>query len=172
MKLFILTLKSVTFKTQFSKHQFYTHRSPLNPACFPSNSRFPSDSLFHLFQEKPQLTINHNFHLTHHTHSFSPNHITFTLIPLNHTSQYIIKEMTKIPFTLQNDLHILNSNPFSFLTNSNAFLELIFTLKHMEITKLPLTPLISILAELCTNHIQFLFFHFLHSNHSNLMPYN
>ena len=41
----------------------------------------------------------------------------------------------------------------------------------MEITKLPLTPLISILAELCTNHIQFLFFHFLHSNHSNLMPY-
>ena len=28
-------------------------------------------------------------------------------------------------------------------------------LKHMEITKLPLTPLISILAELCTNHIPF-----------------
>ena len=70
--------------------------------------------------------------------------------------------MTKIPFTLQNDLNTFNSNPF---------LELIFTLKHMEITKIPLTPLISLLGQNMHKPYSILLFHFLHSNHSILRPY-
>ena len=70
--------------------------------------------------------------------------------------------MTKIPFTLQNDLNTLNSNPF---------LELIFTLKHMEITKIPLTPLISLFGQNMHKPYSILFFHFLHSNHFILRPY-
>ena len=112
IKLFILTSKSFTFKTQFAKHHFYTHSSPLKLARFSSNSRFPSDSPFHIFQEKPQLTINHNFHLIHHTHSFHPttshslkSHVTIEKKKHN-------QGKTKLPFSLQNDLNAINSNPF------------------------------------------------------------
>ena len=41
----------------------------------------------------------------------------------------------------------------------------------MEITKLPLTPLISLFGRNMHKPYSILFFHFLHSNHSNLMPY-
>ena len=44
-------------------------------------------------------------------------------------------------------------------------------LKHMEITKLPLTPLISLFGRNMHKPYSILFFHFLHFNHSNLMPY-
>ena len=41
----------------------------------------------------------------------------------------------------------------------------------MEITKLPLTPLISPFGRNMHKSYSILFFHFLHSNQSNLMPY-
>ena len=41
----------------------------------------------------------------------------------------------------------------------------------MKITKLPLTPLISLFGRNMHKPYSILFFHFLHSNHSNLMPY-
>ena len=41
----------------------------------------------------------------------------------------------------------------------------------MEITKLPLNPLISPFSRNMHKPYSILFFHFLHSNHSNLMPY-
>ena len=112
IKLFSLTLKPFTFKIQFSKHHFYTHRSPLNHADFPSNSRFPSDNPFHIFQEKQRLNINHNFNFNpQYTFIFTqPHHIHFN--PIERHLKYTTKEMTKIPFTLQNDLNTLNSNPF------------------------------------------------------------
>ena len=41
----------------------------------------------------------------------------------------------------------------------------------MEITKLPLTPLISLFGRNMHKPYSILFFHFLHSNHFNLMPH-
>ena len=41
----------------------------------------------------------------------------------------------------------------------------------MEITKLPLTPLISPFGRNVHKSYSILLFHFLHSNHSNIMPY-
>ena len=43
--------------------------------------------------------------------------------------------------------------------------------KKMEIKKIPLTPLISLFGRNMHKPYSILFFHFLHSNHSNLMSY-